>query len=512
MTTSDIINIYQNKALVNFEGKDFLGHIGVDSRIFRVLNDTGISVGVISQQAIENGISVLVDENDAEDAVRVLSEEFKNEKAKGAVSNIYSINNVAVIGFVSENYNKILSELQRNKIFPLLLNQIASAGRVNIVVTDNQTEIAKNIVETEIYGKPKVVHLALIGHGNVGGTLVEQILDSSHDILTRKRLQLKIVAIANSKKMALNKGGFGSDWRQKVNYSQTESSVEGLIDYAKEHHLENLVMVDNTASKDFVKHYDVFVDNGFDIVSSNKIYNTLPIASYRSLRKSLEKNKKQYLYETNVGAGLPLIDTIKLLHLSGENITRIKGVFSGTLSYVFNNFSLRNDKFSTIINEALEKGFTEPDPREDLSGNDVARKLLILARELDLINEFEDINIQNLVPESLLSVSKSEFLSRLEELDKEYQKIKDSQEPGHVLRYVGDLHGDLQKEKGELDVKLVSVPATSALGQLKGSDSIFEIYTESYGENPIVIMGAGAGAKVTARGVFGDILRLSEKK
>ncbi len=512
MTTSDIINIYRNKALVNFEGKDFLGQIGVDSRIFRVLNDEGISVGVISQQAIENGISVLVDENDAEDAVRVLTEEFKNEKNKGTVSNIYNISNVAVIGFVSENYNKILSELQRNKIFPLLLNQIASAGRVNIVVTDNQTEIAKNIVETEIYGKPKVVHLALIGHGNVGGTLVEQILDSSHDILIRKRLQLKIVAIANSRKMALNKGGFGSDWRQKVNYSNTESSVEGLISYAKEHHLENLVMVDNTASKDFVKHYDAFVDNGFDIVSSNKIYNTLPITTYRSLRKSLEKNKKQYLYETNVGAGLPLIDTIKLLHLSGENITRIKGVFSGTLSYVFNNFSLRNDKFSTIINEALEKGYTEPDPREDLSGNDVARKLLILARELDLINEFEDINIQNLVPESLLSVSKSEFLSRLEELDEEYQKIKENQEPGHVLRYVGDLHGDLQKEKGELDVKLVSVPATSALGQLKGSDSIFEIYTESYGENPIVIMGAGAGAKVTARGVFGDILRLSEKK
>lgn len=512
MTTSDIINIYRNKALVNFEGKDFLGQIGVDSRIFRVLNDEGISVGVISQQAIEKGISVLVDEKDADDAVRVLSEEFKNEKIKGAVSNIYNINNVAVIGFVSENYSKILSELQRNKIFPLLLNQIASTGRVNIVVTDNQTEIAKNIVETEIYGKPKVVHLALIGHGNVGGTLVEQILDSSHDILKRKKLQLKIVAIANSKKMALNKGGFGSDWRQKVNYSQTDSNIEDLISYAKEHHLENLVMVDNTASKDFVKHYDVFVDHGFDIVSSNKIYNTLPIANYRSLRKSLEKNKKQYLYETNVGAGLPLIDTIKLLHLSGENITRIKGVFSGSLSYIFNNFSVRNDKFSTVIGEAMEKGFTEPDPREDLSGNDVARKLLILARELDLINEFNDIDIQNLIPENLLSIEKNEFISRLEELNKEYQNIKENQEPNHVLRYVGDLHGDLQKEKGELEVKLISVPATSALGQLKGSDSIFEIYTESYGENPIVIMGAGAGAKVTARGVFGDILRLSETK
>ncbi|WP_312084151.1 ACT domain-containing protein [Epilithonimonas hominis] len=512
MTDKNTINIYRNKALVNFEGKDFLGQIGVDSRIFQALNGGGISVGVISQQAIENGISVLVDENDASDAVDFLNKEFEKEKAKGHVSNIYSVENLSVIGFVSDNYNKILSELQRNKIYPLLLSQIASAGRVNIVVTGNQTEITKNIIETEIYGKPKTVHLALIGHGNVGGTLVEQILDSAYDILKRKRVDLKIVAIANSKKIAFNKAGFGSDWRQKIKYSTTDSSVDSLVDFAKEHHLENLVMVDNTASKDFVKHYPTFVDNGFDIVGSNKIYNTLPISEYRNFRKLLEKNKKKYLYETNVGAGLPLIDTIKLLHLSGENITRIKGVFSGTLSYVFNNFSLRNDKFSTIINEALEKGFTEPDPREDLSGNDVARKLLILARELDLINEFEDINIQNLVPESLLSVSKEEFLSRLEELDDEYQKIKENQEPGYVLRYVGDLHGDLQKEKGELDVKLISVPANSALGQLKGSDSIFEIYTESYGENPIVIMGAGAGAKVTARGVFGDILRLSETK
>lgn len=321
-----------------------------------------------------------------------------------------------------------------------------------------------------------------------------------------------MVAVANSRKIAFNKKGFDDKWSEEIVTAQHPSDVQHLISFSKENQLENLIVVDNTASKDFVKNYHTLAENGFDLVSSNKIFNTLPISEYRQLRYTLNKNNRRYLYETNVGAGLPLIDTIKLLHLSGENITRIKGVFSGTLSYVFNNFSLRDDKFSTIINEALEKGYTEPDPREDLSGNDVARKLLILARELDLINEFEDINIQNLVPESLLSVSKPEFLSRLEELDEEYQKIKENQEEGHVLRYVGDLHGDLQKEKGELDVKLISVPATSALGQLKGSDSIFEIYTESYGENPIVIMGAGAGAIVTARGVFGDILRVSETK
>ena len=506
------INIYRKKSIVNFEGKDFLGQIGIDSRIFNALNKGGISVGVISQQAIENGVSVLVDEKDAEAAVEVLEKEFSKEKKEGIVNAIYSVNNLAVIGFVSENYNKILSELQRNKIFPLLLNQVASAGRVNIVVTDNQTEITKNLIETEIFGKPKVVHLALIGHGNVGGTLMEQILDSAHEILTRKRIDLKVVAILNSRKMALNKAGFRSDWRQKINYSNTESNINELLSFVKENHLENLILVDNTASRDFVKYYDLFVDNGFDIVSSNKIFNTLPISEYRNLRSLLSKNKKQYLYETNVGAGLPLIDTIKLLHLSGENITRIKGVFSGTLSYVFNNFSFRNEKFSSIVKEAMEKGFTEPDPREDLSGNDVARKLLILARELDLINEFDDINVQNLVPENLLSISKDEFMSRLSDLDEQYQELKNRQEPNHVIRYVGDLHGDLNQDKGELDVKLISVPANSALGQLKGSDSIFEIYTESYGENPIVIMGAGAGAQVTARGVFGDILRISNTK
>jgi homoserine dehydrogenase len=348
----------------------------------------------------------------------------------------------------------------------------------------------------------------LVGHGNVGSTLIEQILDSSYDIQNRKRIHLKIIAIANSKNIVFNKGGFGSDWRQKVLFGSSENTLQDLFQFVKENQFENLVLVDNTASKDFVKNYPTFVENGFDIVSSNKIFNTLPIQEYRNLRKTLDKNKKRYLYETNVGAGLPLIDTIKLLHLSGENITRIKGVFSGSLSYIFNNFSVRDEKFSTIVKEAMDKGFTEPDPREDLSGNDVARKLLILARELDLINEFSDINIQNLIPENLGEIDKDEFISRLGELDAEYQSIKENQEPNHVLRYVGDLHGDLNQDKGILDVKLVSVPASSALGQLKGSDSIFEIYTESYGENPIVIMGAGAGAKVTARGVFGDILRL----
>ena len=512
MKNRNEIKLLKNKAIIKFEGKDFLGEVGIDGRIFKALTFARISVGVISQQAIENGLSVLVNETDAENAVNCLINEFEKERKSGKVSQIYSINNVSVLGFVAKDFNKILSELARNNVFPLILNQVASENRVNIVVTSSQDEKARNIIEAEIFAKPKTVHLAIIGHGNVGKTLIEQVLESSEEIRNRKKLDLKIVAVANSKKIALNKAGFSKNWNDEVLTAERPSNIEELINFSQQNQLENMIVVDNTASKDFVKNYSVLAENGFDLVSSNKIFNTLPISEYRNFRHVLNKKNKKYLYETNVGAGLPLIDTIKLLHLSGENITRIKGVFSGSLSYIFNNFSVRSDKFSTILKEAMEKGFTEPDPREDLSGNDVARKLLILARELDLINEFEDIDVQNLVPESLQDVEKTEFISRLNELDEVFEKLKKDQAENHVLRFVGDLHGDLQQEKGELDVKLISVPASSALGQLKGSDSIFEIYTESYGENPIVIMGAGAGAKVTARGVFGDILRLSENK
>ena len=506
------VKLIKNRSIIRFEGADFLGEVGIDGRIFKALTYARISVGVISQQAIENGISVLVSEEDAEKAVDALIEEFINERRSGKVSQIYSINNVSVVGFVTDDYTKIASELARNNIFPLILNQNSAEKRVNIVVASDQDEKARNIIETEISGKAKTVHLAVIGHGNVGKTLINQVLASSEEIRRRKKLDLKIVAIANSKKLALNKQGFGSGWDTEVAVAEENSEVSELIRFSKKHQFENLIAVDNTGSGEFVKHYVELAENGFDLVSSNKIFNTLPISEYRNFRNILTKTNKKYLYETNVGAGLPLIDTIKLLHLSGENITRIKGVFSGSLSYVFNNFSVREEKFSTIVQEAMEKGFTEPDPREDLSGNDVARKLLILARELDLINEFSDINIQNLIPEKLQQISREDFMANISELDAAYEEIKRNQKEGHVLRYVGDLHGDLQQEKGEMDVKLISVAANSALGQLKGSDSIFEIFTESYGENPLVILGAGAGAEVTARGVFGDILRISENK
>ncbi len=361
--------------------------------------------------------------------------------------------------------------------------------------------------------KKKKINIAIFGHGNVGSHLVNQIISSKEEISRRRDLELNIFAIANSKTVLLQQNGLSKNWIEEKIESGVSYNPEEVISFAKSNNFQNLILVDNTADSGFVQNYSAFVENGFHLVSSNKIANTLDLNFYKELREKLISKKRLYLYETNVGAGLPLIDTIKLLHLSGENITRIRGVFSGSLSYIFNTFSEEDRTFSSVLKSAIDKGFTEPDPREDLCGNDVGRKLLILARELDLHNEFADISIQNLIPKDLRSISKEEFLTRVQELDVPFQIKKKNQSKDSVFRYVADLHGDLSQETGALlDVSLISVPKNSMLGALKGSDSIFEIYTESYGDNPIVIQGAGAGAAVTARGVFGDILRISDKE
>ena len=508
------LSVLDNMALINLEGRGLLGKVGVDMRIFRALGQNGISVGIVSQGSSERGIGLVVDESQADKAKKVLDQEFETDYSSQDINQISVVKDVSVISIVGmdlSSFHKPFNALAKNQITPLLFNNTVTGKNVSMVVKKNDLNKAINVIHGQIFGIAKKINLALFGHGNVGGTLISQILNSKNNIEDRKSIDLKVFAVANSKKVLLDASGVGSDWKERLEKEGEPYQIEDITAFAKQHHLENLIAVDNTASKTFVEQYESLIEHGFDLVSSNKIANTLSFEKYKSVRACLDKNQKQYLYETNVGAGLPLIDTIKLLHLSGENITRIKGVFSGSLSYIFNTFSEKDVSFSEIVKEAMESGFTEPDPREDLSGNDVGRKLLILARELDLQNEFSDIDVQNLIPEELQTLDFEKFMKRIGEMDKVYKEVKESQELGHVLRYVGDLHGDLQQDKGVLDVKLVSVPKESALGQVKGSDSIIEIYTESYGEHPLVIQGAGAGAAVTARGVFGDILRIAEK-
>ena len=354
----------------------------------------------------------------------------------------------------------------------------------------------------------KRIHIIIFGIGNVGSTLIGQIYKAKSKFSKAKNLDLNIPIVANSKLVLFGENTSGNTWESDFSKFAVPYKMDDIISYVKSKNYDHVIAIDATASHDMAQHYTALIKNGFHIVSANKIANTLPLGFYNDLRENLKLHNRQFLYETNVGAGLPIIETIKDIHNSGDTIRKIRGVFSGSLSYVFNTFSLENKSFSSVISKAGRLGLTEPDAREDLSGNDVARKLLILARELDLNVEFQNVKIESLVPKQLNGkTTLKQFNARLKELDAPFEALKLKLPKGNVLRYVGEL----DVENKTLEVKLVSEENTSTLGQLKGSDSIFEIFTDSYGDEPLTIQGAGAGKEVTARGLLSDIVKVSNK-
>ncbi|WP_204346942.1 aspartate kinase [Psychroserpens algicola] len=354
----------------------------------------------------------------------------------------------------------------------------------------------------------KKIHIVIFGIGNVGSTLIDQINKAKSRLRSEQSIDVYIPIVANSRLVFFEDNSMTNTWESDFSRFSNPYQLDEIIQYINENKYDHVIAVDATASSDFVQHYNALIQNGFHIVSANKIANTLALDFYDALRQNLKDNNKKFLYETNVGAGLPIIETVRNVYNSGDTISKIRGVFSGSLSYMFNTFSSEDVPFSEVLSKAEALGLTEPDAREDLSGNDVARKLLILARELNLKVEFQQIHIESLVPKQLNGkTSLNQFKSRIKELDQPFGERKLSLQKDQVLRYIGELN----VADETLEVKLVSEEKESALGQLKGSDSLFEIFTEAYGDQPLVIQGAGAGKEVTARGLLSDIIKLSNQ-
>lgn len=359
------------------------------------------------------------------------------------------------------------------------------------------------ILKIKIMSKLKI-NIILFGIGNIGSTLINQIIESQEFFLQSKNVDFHFPIITNSTVAFFEKEGVGYAWETNFRELAVPFRVEDIIEFAKENEFENLIAVDATASDELIGHYNTLIENGFNIVAVNKKANTLPIDLYKKIRENLKKYDKEFLYETSVDTGFPVLQTLRDLYYSGEKITKIRGVFSDNLSYVFNRFSAEENTFSSILKDASLLGLMRSTFKEDLSGNDTARKLLILTREIGKEFEFSDIKIHPLIREEHLE--KNGILNK-EAIDKSFKIAKITQKDNHVLRYIGEF----DVEKNTLEVKLVSEPVTSAIGQLKGSDSIFEIYTQSYANTPIVLQSASPCKQAISRGLITDILKVAEK-
>jgi homoserine O-acetyltransferase len=502
------VSVIEDVALISIEGRGLMGKVGIDARIFTALSQRDISVRLISQASSERGIGFVVNKADAMIAETLLNKEFKGELAHQRISKIRINYNKAIIAIVGRhNYSleKAIKGLRRNKIWMDLISNSISGEHISLVIGDNDLKKAVNVVHNQVFGAVKTLNLFAFGKGVVGGELLDQIIATSEEIIVKRNLKINIIGVADTNHFVIDEEGLGKDWRNRLQSSPLKSDFEAIMNQLNDSVLENIVLADNTSSLDLTERYPDIIRSGFDIVASNKKANSISYDFYKNIRQLLKSKSRQFYYETNVGAGLQIIDTLKHLHQSSDRITRIKGVFSGSLSYIFNNYSVDEVAFSTVLMEAKSQGFTEPDPREDLSGTDVGRKLIILAREIGLTVEFEDVVIESLVPENLTSIDRYEdFIAEKNLLDAHFEAIKSTLGADEVLRYTGEL--DVTNQS--LKVALVKASKRSPLGNIKNADSIFEIYTESYGEQPIVIQGAGAGAKVTARGVYSDLLRM----
>lgn len=505
------ISSINGTTLITVAGLSMVGVIGVNRRIFTALADNGISVFMVSQASSENSTSIGVRDQDAAEAVEVLNSEFAKEIETGAMFPMHAESGLATIAVVGENMKhvpgiagKLFGTLGRAGISMIACAQGASQTNISFVVKSEHLRKALNAIHDSFFlSEYKVLNLFVCGVGTVGGQLLEQIHDQYEELKRTKRLKLNVVGIATSKKALFNRDGIDLANYRKLLADAPESNDKKLRDAIIEMNCFNSVFVDCTASKDVAEIYQPLLEHNISVIAANKIAASSSYEKYALLKETALARGVFFRYETNVGAGLPIIGTINDLRNSGDVILKIEAVLSGTLNFIFNELSA-DVTMSEAVRRAKEQGYSEPDPRIDLSGKDVIRKLVILAREAGYKVEKTDVEKHLFIPDEFFEGSIEEFWKNLPKLDADFEaRRKQLDAEGKRWRFVATF------DHGKLSVALKEVDSTHPFYNLQGSNNIVALTTERYREYPMLIQGYGAGASVTAAGVFANIMSIA---
>ncbi len=505
------ISTIRSVAVVMLEGAGLLGVPGIAARVFGALAARDINVLMISQASSEQSICLVVREADAEAAVEALRTAFLVEVERGDVSDVYAMPGCAVVSAVGDQMRhvpglagRMFATLGRSGVNVLAIAQGAAETNISAVVRDAEVPQAVGALHEAFPLRRTRAHVCLVGTGLVGNKLLHILAEQAPVLLEAMRLNLRLVGLANSRRMVWDEAGLPlSGALERLEQGQA-MDLDALVERLLKSRLERLLVVDATASAEVARRYADLLEHGIGVVTPNKRANTLDLAFYHRLREAARRREVSYRYEATVMAGLPVMSTLRNLLRAGDRIERIEGVFSGTLAYLFNRLA-HGCRFSEALREAREQGLTEPDPRDDLKGEDVARKLLILAREIGLEVERADVSVESLVPFSLMESSVEAFLEGLHEVDEAWrQRAEEAAQQGQRLQYVGVI------EDGRLTVGVRATDAESPFSCLQGTDNTIMLTTARYHDTPLVVQGPGAGPDVTAAGILADLIEAAE--